>query len=962
MFTAKPQKNRQAATQYFDEHLSQNDYYTQGETQAGYWIGAGAEHLGLKNDTGVSRDAFLKLCDNQSPETGHQLTQLQLTGRRIFFDFTCSAPKSVSIMAVTMDDRRILDAHREAANVALKELEAFAGARVRKDGAMSDRITANLVGAAFEHTSSRALDPQLHTHFTLFNATYDQTEKQWKALQSSGMFEAIRYGTAVYRNELADKLHGLGYQTRQTAHGFEIAGVEQKIIQRFSKRAQQRDEAVAKEEHRLGRKLSKDEVSHLVHQSRPRKQKDVSADEVRAKQLGELGFFEKRGLKRLVTEANGERRDFSERVHLGQATDYAIDHAFARQSVAPEHQLLQAALVKGCGQIVLPELKRTFADNSNLVRVGAEISTRDILKAEINLLRTVNVGVGTVSPLVPRFEGPMHLSADQRSALGHVFYSSDRITGFKGLAGTGKTTTLKELARVVVQVGHAPVLLAPTTGAVDVLRKDGFKNAMTLAKLLTDSEQQAKVSEKSVLVLDEAGAVGTKDMQQLFDLAQKTNARVILSGDTGQHSSVAQGDALRLIEEHSRYRFAVLGEIRRQTKESFRQAVKLAAGQNTGAAFKLLQKEGAVIEASTDQGQLYRRAADAYLHATEAGKTVLLVSPTWGEIAAVTDHLREQLKGKGIVTGKEEKRTVFDSLGWTEAQKSLVNHYEPGRQIRFVKKTEQFTAGEIAEVSEVKGKTVTLRASGGKTVAFHPSRSPASFDVGEARELKVAPGDWLLLQANGSGFTNGERVQVKALAPAGITLNDGRTLPPSYRTFTHGYAITSHAAQGKTVDVALLVASSRSFAAVSRESFYVGISRARESVQVFTDDAELLARRVEDTHTRKAALELQGLHDELAKHGLGHPKEAEQKKAAVKITTEREGISRISRALRPMRAQALAPVLVVQKWTQDFKQWVGQKLGTQKAQAIQPTVKQGWAAVQQKINDARQSQSRGYRV
>ena len=142
----------------------------------------------------------------------------------------------------------------------------------------------------------------------------------------------------------------------------------------------------------------------------------------------------------------------------------------------------------------------------------------------------------------------------------------------------------------------------------------------------------------------------------------------------------------------------------------------------------------------------------------------------------------------------------------------------------------------------------------------------------------------------------------------------------------------------------------------------MGISRARENVQVFTDDAELLARRVEDTHTRKAALELQGLRDELAKHGLGHAKEAEQNKAAVKITTERESISRIGRALRPMRAQVLAPVLVVQKWTQDFKQWVGQKLGTQKAQVIQPTVKQDWAAVQQKINDARQSQSRGYRI
>jgi len=146
-------------------------------------------------------------------------------------------------------------------------------------------------------------------------------------------------------------------------------------------------------------------------------------------------------------------------------------------------------------------------------------------------------------------------------------------------------------------------------------------------------------------------------------------------------------------------------------------------------------------------------------------------------------------------------------------------------QVRFVKKTEQFKAGEVAEVLDVQGKTVTLRAADGKSVAWHPSRSPASADVGEARELKIAPGDWLLLQANAKSgehaFANGERVQVKAIGKDGIALKDGRVLPNAYSTFNYGYAVTSHAAQGKTVDVSLLVASSRSFSAVSRESFYV---------------------------------------------------------------------------------------------------------------------------------------------
>ncbi len=404
MFTAKPQKNRNAATQYFDEHLSHNDYYTQQESQAGYWIGQGAERLGLKNETPVSREAFLRLCDNQHPEDGTKLTQVHLKDRRIFFDFTCSAPKSVSILAFTMNDKRIVEAHREAAGIALKELEAFAGTRVRKDGAMTDRNTASLIGAAFQHTSSRALDPQLHTHFTLFNATYDQTEERWKALQTSDMFGAIHYGTAVYRNELRARLHGLGYSTRQTAHGFEIEGVDQKLITRFSKRAQQRNAVVAREEKRLGRKLTNDEISHAVHQSRPKKMKDVSEGDVRASQLSEIGFFEKRVLRSVVAEAQGVRKDFKETVHLGSAMDHALEHTFSRVSVAPEHALLEAALVKGCGQIDLPELKRAFRQSERLVRVAAEYSTREILKAELGLIHAVNHGLNAVRPMAPRHQ------------------------------------------------------------------------------------------------------------------------------------------------------------------------------------------------------------------------------------------------------------------------------------------------------------------------------------------------------------------------------------------------------------------------------------------------------------------------------------------------------------------------------------------------------------------------------
>ena len=297
MFTVVAQKNLGDAESYFDEHLSQNDYYAAGEIRPGQWIGAGAERLGLKEN--VTREHFHALCENQNPNDGERLTQRsQKEGqRRVFYDFTCSAPKSVSVLAVTLDDQRLMEAHEEAARLAFRELETFAATRIRKHGIENrDRVTGNLVAASFVHDSSRALDPQLHTHFTVFNATFDEREHRWKALQARGMYDAIRYGTAVYRNELARRVQQIGCRIAPAKYGFEIEGVGDEILKRFSKRAQQRDAVVQEMEEKLGRKLSNDEISHAVHQSRARKIKGISTAEVRERQLSQLSADERQSL------------------------------------------------------------------------------------------------------------------------------------------------------------------------------------------------------------------------------------------------------------------------------------------------------------------------------------------------------------------------------------------------------------------------------------------------------------------------------------------------------------------------------------------------------------------------------------------------------------------------------------------------------------------------------------------
>jgi hypothetical protein len=360
--------------------------------------------------------------------------------------------------------------------------------------------------------------------------------------------------------------------------------------------------------------------------------------------------------------------------------------------------------------------------------------------------------------------------------------------------------------------------------------------------------------------------------------------------------------------------------------------VELAAAKQTDKAFAKLLELGAVTEVlahghQTDDGQLYQRAAEAYLSATRQGKSALLVSPTWAEIEAVTDKVRDPLKAQGVLGQQEESVTVFDSLSWTEAQKKNASQFVPGQRLRFVRQTKHFDRGDTVEVVATVENGLRVRRADGTEANFIPANVAASFDVGEARELKVAAGDWLLLQANhGKDFINGERVQVREIQNGRIALADGRSLPAGFNAFTHGYAVTSHSSQGKTVDEVLLVASSRSFGAVNREQFYVSISRGGERVHVFTDDADLLARRVTDSHTRKAAVELQGLRDGLAKLGF-IPKERLEEKTAAPVVED----ARAVRPRRPMRQTRLSTIQRLATAVEDVRR----RLGLDQTEAIE---------------------------
>ena len=850
---------------YSARHLEHSDYYAEGERVTGRWCGRGAELLGLQDD--VQQKDFEALREGFDPGTGVFLRQRQSADRtgtdgevqshgRHLYDFTLSAPKSVSIMAIVGGDQRLVEAHKRAVAEALQELEHHAATRVRTDGANADRTTGNLAIAVYHHDASRELDPQLHTHAVAANLTYDGVEGRWKALQASGIYERRAYVTEVYRNSLALQVRSLGYNienrrdSKGRDSGFEIRGVSQQLLDNFSQRSRQRDAAIKVFVADNGRQPTDNEVAVLVRETRADKLTEISTDEVRGRQRDRLSRDE------MAMLASLQRSPCD--VPVEPAADslrYGKDHIFERLSVARDHEVLTEALRHGRGKIHHSELKGTLAleESSGIVlRDGHEIATAESLRRERDMIDRVNRGVGRCTRLggEEQFIASDRLRPEQKRVVEFVLDSRDHVVAISGAAGTGKTATLQELRRGLLEARREVLAVAPTMSAVEELQKVGFADAMTLERLLQDRTAQQALRQK-VLILDEAGMVSGRQMTDFLRLAAERDARVVFSGDTRQIQSVEACDALRVLEKESRLKSIALTQVQRQTQLDYRDAIhELRRDPERG--FEKLDAMGAVREVT--HADRAKEVAREYSAALETQASVLVVCATHNEIERVTSAIRaDQRLGGRLVEGAQLTRDV--PLNWTTAQKSDPRSFSTGQVLGFNRAVKGIAKNETLEVVRIADKSVVVRNAVGEERAL-TGKQAKSFDVYERRSIEVATGDRLLLTANrrenGFRVTNGEIVTVAKVDRAGrICLEDGRTLPAGFRHFTHGYAVTAHRSQGKSVDAVII-----SGDLMRKELFYVAASRGRQSVRVVTSDKESLRESVARSSIRKSASEL----------------------------------------------------------------------------------------------------------
>ena len=876
-----------------------DDYYAEGGLAPSEWFGAGATDLGRAGE--VDRDQFRELLEGKVD--GEQLGTIRdgKVEHRPGWDITLSAPKSVSVMAEVADDKRLIAAHAAAAKVALAHVEKhMAATRIRNGASVEREATGNLAIATFRHATSRAQDPQLHTHAVVLNATKDQ-QGAWRSLEPRAFYQLQKDIGAVYRQELAHGVFRLGYIIERGKDStFEIAGVPKAATEalsqrtaaieaRLAERGKTRAEASAAEKQiaALDTREAKASVDHRALRQEWRATADAAG-------------FDQAARNRLMSEAETRseesRRDPA--LLARQAVSFAAAKLSEREAVFSASTLAREAGDHAFGKLSHGDITTAIAEAQKsgalvsrafLDRRGTEFAgftTPSGIETERTMLRTEAAGRGMAAPLA----GPIAAARvveqaarqseragftwteGQRRATIDLLTSRDQVAAVQGYAGTAKTTTvLATYAREAERRGLSVTALAPTASAAGVLGESLGMRSDTVARHLLAPEAK-KPGSHAVWLVDEASMLSAHDMARLLASADKAGARVVLVGDVRQLGSVGAGAAFAQLQQAG-MPTAKLAEVVRQTNADTREAVMASIEGHAGKAMVALERGGGqVLEAASTDERL-ALLADRYtgMSPDQRAKT-LVIEPSREGRDRLTGLIRENLAAKGELSSSA---LVFESLeakGLTRAETREATSYAIGDTVRFTRDyaAKGVSRGEALRIASIDPDRNRMALAGpdGAKIDWHPRQWGAGHVEGYApRTMELREGDRIQFTRNdgGMGRTNGLLGTVTDIDPyqsrATVKLANGREQQldlahPRDAHLRHAYVQTAHAAQGQTAERVLIHADSRSTNLVDQKMLYVALSRAKSEAVIVTDDRErLVAAIYERAGEKQTALE-----------------------------------------------------------------------------------------------------------
>lgn len=842
-------RNGQAAASYYE---GVDDYYT-GDESPSQWWGAGAISLGLTGS--VSPDVFASVLNGDLPTS--QLLHNAASGRRCGTDATFSAPKSVSMQLLIGADRRILNAHQAAVTKALAYMESrLATCRVTEAGVTKVERTNQLLVARFEHDLSRAYDPQLHTHCVIVNATV-RNDGQWRALDNQAIYRNKMLLGALYRAELAHELQTLGYDIRLTHSDgrFELAHIDEQHVKTFSQRSNA-IEAYLKEHHGKERFEASAWDKKLIAVITREAKTEVDRAYLKSE-------WAKLSRESSIDYALPPTTQSLPSYDPATIITQAIKHVSERHSVFSEQSILQASLESAVGSATLREVEQAInqaVQDGILIRSGERFTT---LAAQIQEREILNLEIRGRSTLTPIFQGQrdtldskmIALSDDQKRATLGILLTKSQVIGIQGRAGVGKTTLLKLAAEQARVAGYDVRGLAPSASAARELVAADISSETISA---FEHRHEKAINGRTLLIVDEAGMVSTRQMHNILTTVEASGCRVVLVGDTGQLQSVEAGKPFFQLQNNG-MRTARVEHIQRQKNQKLKKAVEMAVSGQVAMSIEILDKNITEIADATDR---FAQIADDYVSLPESERHLTrVIAGTRFARNAINQQIREKLN----LVGDSQEFVFLDRKDLTSVQVRSILNYEVGDIVIANNNypSLQLNKGESATVVQRTESSILLETSNGKQVKWQPALAH-NFSAYTPIQRTLTTGDMVRITANDYklGLTNGDIANVLSIdvekQSLTLRMKDGMQIFLDGKNpiaLDYGYCSTVYASQGQTCNQVMIEADSHSLTA-NENTFYVAISRARYQAKIYTDDREMLPWAMGRELENAAALDL----------------------------------------------------------------------------------------------------------
>jgi len=846
--------------------LAKEDYYLEGGEPPGSWYGEAREDFELRGQVAAQdlTDLFSgSLRGKQLVKTGGKYQRCP------GWDLTFSAPKSVSTVWSQADEKTaqlIQECQQMAVEKALSYVESECGITRRGHGGHQQEKVKCLF-ATFEHGTSRAQQPQLHTHSLMMNVGIRE-DGGTGAIHSTSLYQHKMAAGAIYRAELANLLgEKLGLETIREKNVFKVIGVSDGLCDHFSDRRKQIEEQLEK----MGESGAVASAK-LALKTRTNKQNAPRAELKKEwKEIGLKFGFTTQEVEKLAQRE--WRTEDDKRLQAKLAVQQGAEGLIESNSTFTEKDLVrftaQAAQGKQIGaDMVLEEVKEHLATSQEIIAIGAidhvsHFTTKAHYELEKALIKKVETMVDSpalkiseraISQAIGNTENP--LTEEQEKAVRHILEGEGKIAAVIGDAGTGKTTILKPTREALEKSGYQVRGAALAGKVAEGLKEGAGIDSQTIKSLVWTLDlieqgwdektaekefydwvkeerknkgpqlgrkelfdpkwtqkqadksydrfckfaQKNALTHKTVLVVDEAAMVDTRNFSSLVDHAEKAGAKLALVGDPKQLQAIQAGGAFTKIAEM--VGGARLTEVFRQRDQEEKEAVeKMAAGDVREALTHHAEKGNLII--SED-----RRAAQSEL--VEAWAETGIKRPGESLILAGTN-----LDVVNINREAQERRIEAGAIGGRSLE---VGNYDlrRGDRVVFTKRdksmgVENGSFGTVRVISPELG-TMTVELDG-EGSAIHRKRT---FSVNNYDEVKL------------------------------------------------GYASTTHKAQGSTIEKAFVLTDE---SMIDHQISYVQLSRARDTTKIFTtreqagDDLKDLVRQMERDRQKQLAL----AQEELAK-------------------------------------------------------------------------------------------------